>query len=72
MAFVARLTLGTDVLTVDGLGQNSCARGFANAPRPTKQKRMRQLIVPNGIFKRGGDMRLSYHGLESLRAVFSC
>jgi hypothetical protein len=31
---------------------------------------MRQLIIPDGIFKRGGNMRLPYHSRKILRAVF--
>jgi hypothetical protein len=41
-------------------------------PRPAKQKSVRQLVVADGIFERGGNMRLSHNCIKVLGPVLSC
>ena len=72
MTNTTRLAIGLQVLAVDGFGQDTRAGSFTHTTRTTEQKRLRQLVIFDGVFKRIGNMLLTYNGFESCRAVFAC
>ena len=57
--------------TVDCFGQDTCAGCFTYTPWPAKKKSMCQLVIADGIFECGGNMRLPYHRIEILWTVFT-
>jgi hypothetical protein len=71
MAFVTGLSIGRYILTIDGLGKYTGTSGFTYSPWSAEQEGMRQLIVPDSIFKSGCNMRLPYHRRKTLWPVFS-
>jgi hypothetical protein len=72
MAFVTGFSVRAYVLAVDGLGEYTGTGRLADTSGTAEQKGMRQLIVPDGIFEGGSDMRLPHYGGKTLRPVFSC
>jgi len=56
MARVTGFPVRTYIFTVNGLGKYTGAGGLTNPPGAAEQEGMRQLIVPDGIFKGGRDM----------------
>ena len=60
------------VFTIDGFSQYPCTSGFTHSSGTTEQKSMGQLVILNGIFKGGGNMRLAYNGRKILWSVFPC
>ena len=72
MTLVTSLAIGLEVFAVDGFGKDACTSRFAHAPRTAKQKGMRQMIVPNGVFQRSGNVLLPYDCVKRLGPVFAC
>ena len=70
LALVASLALGRQVLAVDGLGKDACARGLSHATRTAEQVCMRQLVLADGVLQRGGQSLLANHRVERRRTVF--
>jgi hypothetical protein len=50
MANATRFTIGLQVLAVDGFSQDACAGSFTHTTRTTEQKRLRQLVIFDGVF----------------------
>ncbi len=63
---------GRSFEAIEGFGQNTRGRCFADAAWPDKQIRMRQPVLCDGVFQRTRDMRLPDEIVESLRPIFSC
>jgi hypothetical protein len=75
--FLARLADTTwrrsgTMLTVHGLGRNSCHRRLTNTPGASKQKGMDDSIRPDSISQRIRDVILAHDLFEGLGSVFSC
>ena len=68
----ASLAVGLQIFAINGFGEDARAGSFAYATRPAEQKRLRQLVIFDGVFERVGDMLLSDNTFESCRAVFAC
>ena len=68
----AGFTIGLQVFAIDGFGQDTRTGSFAHAARPAEQKRLRQLVIFDGVFERICNMLLTYNTFESCRAVFAC
>ena len=58
------------MLAVHGLGQNFRAGGLAGAPGADKQIGVAELVVPDLIFQRFGDMLLPHHIVKGAGTVF--
>jgi len=71
MALVTGLAIRRYILTINGLGKYTGTSSFADSPGSAKEEGMRQLVVPDGIFKSGRDMRLANHRRKTLWPVFS-
>ena len=67
----ARLRVCAKILTVNGFGQNTGARCFAHAARPTKQKGLRQVVGSDGVFERNRYVRLPNHRIEGDGAILA-
>ena len=70
--FIAGISVGRRVLTVDSLGKNAGTSGLSDATRTAEQIGMSQLPALNGVFQSGGQCRLSYHGIKCHGTVLAC
>ena len=71
LALVARLTVGTQVLTVDGLGKDARTSGLAHTTRAAKQVGMSQLLVLDSCLQRVGQRLLTHHSSKTRWTVLS-
>ena len=71
LTLVARLAILRRILTVDGLGKDTCTGGFTYAARAAEQVGMGQFTRLDGILQRRRQGRLSYHCVKRHRPVFS-
>ena len=62
LAGIAGLPIGLEVFAVDGFGEDPRTGGFAHTARTAEQESMRQLLIADGVFQRGGDMLLPHYG----------
>ena len=72
LASVTRLDFVGKILAIDRLCQDACTGSFANTSRACKQKRLCQLIIPNGVFERSRYVILPHHGGKSIRPILAC
>ena len=70
--FIARLTVGGQMLAVDGFCKDTRASGFAHTSRSTEQVGVSQFVAADSRFQRMGERLLPYHRCETRRAVFPC
>ena len=71
VAYTASLAIGLQVLAVNGFGQDTRTGSFAHTTRTAEQKCLRQLVILNCVFKRIGNMLLTYNTFKRNRAVFA-
>jgi hypothetical protein len=67
---ITGFTIFADVLAIDGLCQDAGTGGFSHPSGTAEQEGMRQLLVPDGVFKGGGDMLLPHNRGKILGPVF--
>jgi len=70
--FIASFPVAPEVLAIDRFSQYPGAGRLTHSPGAAKQKGVRQLFAPDGIFKRGGNMSLPHNRIKGLWPVFSC
>ena len=64
LAFVAGIPVGGGMFAVDGFGKNAGAGGLSYTSRAAEKIGMRQFPAFHGVFQRGGQRRLSHHGIK--------
>ena len=60
------------MLAVEGLGEDTGARGFTHATRSTEEEGLRHLVVADGVFESRRDGLLPHHRVESRGSVLTC
>ena len=70
-AFVAGFTIFAWLQTVDGLGEDACTSGLADASRSAEEVGVCEFAALDGILQRCGYGRLSDHAAESHRTVLA-
>lgn len=69
---IQRVEFGLVFKAVDQTRNDPGAGRLSHAAGTAKQERLRQLIVVDGIFERGGNVLLPNHLVEPSRAIFPC
>ena len=60
------------MLTVDGFGEDTCARRLAHATGTAEEIGMRQLAALYGIAQRRGERFLAHYRCKGLRTILPC
>ena len=71
LTLVARLSLGSGVHAVDGLGEDTRAGGLSHSSRTAEEVCVSEFAALHRILERSGKRRLSHHRVEAHRAVLA-